>query len=348
MPRPSRENPAVRDFILDNLEAHPMDIVAVTSRQFGLSRAAVNGYLRRAVASGLVTATGRTFARRYGLKDLSFHGAKIELTPQTAEDQVWRTAVEPHLMDLRPNVVDICHYGFTEIFNNVIDHSESATALVAYRQNRAFVEIHVGDSGVGIFEKLQRHFQLADQRTSLLELAKGKFTTDPSRHTGEGIFFASRMFDRFHIVSGRLGYHRIREDDWGWLIETDDLFEYMQGTTVSMQISTAADWTAKDVFERYEDEEQSFAKTHVPIKLGKYGRELLVSRSQARRILARFERFSEVFLDFQDVPEIGRAFADEIFRVFKNENPAIKLVVINATPGVERTIEAVSRGDRTP
>ena len=37
--------------------------------------------------------------------------------------------------------------------------------------------------------------------------------------------------------------------------------------------------------------------------------------------LARFRDFSEVILDFTDVPEIGQPFADEIFRVFKNAHP---------------------------
>ena len=38
-----------------------------------------------------------------------------------------------------------------------------------------------------------------DKRQALFELSKGKFTTDPSRHSGEGVFFTSRMFDDFEI-----------------------------------------------------------------------------------------------------------------------------------------------------
>ena len=45
-------------------------------------------------------------------------------------------------------------------------------------------------------------------------------------------------------------------------------------------------------------------------------------------------------LDFQDVPYIGQAFADQIFRVFKNEHPEIKIITLNTTPEIESMIMA--------
>ena len=106
------------------------------------------------------------------------------------------------------------------------------------------------DHGVGIFEKLQKHFGLVDQRTVLLELAKGKLTSDEVRHSGEGIFFTSRMFDEFTIRSGNLFYRKQRNDDWGWLIETEDYVEHYQGTVVTMRISTNADWTTHNKYSK--------------------------------------------------------------------------------------------------
>ena len=55
---------------------------------------------------------------------------------------------------------------------------------------------------MGIFKKIQKALDLLDERHAILELAKGKLTTDPKHHTGEGIFFTSRMFDEFTILSG--------------------------------------------------------------------------------------------------------------------------------------------------
>lgn len=98
--------------------------------------------------------------------------------------------------------------------------------------------------------------------------------------------------------------------------------------------------TDKEVFDRFASEEQDygFTKTIVPVRLARHGAEKLVSRSQAKRLLARVDRFNTVIFDFQDVDSIGRAFADEIFRVFERNNPGILLIAINTAPLVEKMI----------
>lgn len=65
---------------------------------------------------------------------------------------------------------------------------------------------------------------------------------------------------------------------------------------------------------------------------------LLLSRSQAKRLLSRFEKFEEVMLDFKDVQTIGQAFADEIFRVFALQHPEVSIIAINTTPEVQQMI----------
>ena len=45
--------------------------------------------------------------------------------------------------------------------------------------------------------------------------------------------------------------------------------------------------------------------------------------------------FKKIILDFKGVPTVGQAFADEIFRVFQNDNPKIKIEPINMQKGVE-------------
>ncbi len=66
-----------------------------------------------------------------------------------------------------------------------------------------------------------------------------------------------------------------------------------------------------------------------------------MSRSQAKRLLTRFGRFSEVSLDFKNVPTIGHSFADEIFRVFRKQNPQIKIVHARANSKIKKMIEKV-------
>jgi hypothetical protein len=210
------------------------------------------------------------------------------------------------------------------------------------------IDMSILDRGVGIFEKIQKDFKLPDPRSALLELSKGRLTSDTTRHSGEGIFFTSRMFDEFSIRSGYLYYSRLRKDDSDWLIETEDRPVYEIGTGIHMRISTDANWTMREVFDRYQNDGVGFRKTHVPVKLGKYPGELLVSRSQAKRVLARFDQFSEVLLDFHGVEQIGQAFADEIFRVFRNSHPQVQVLAIRANDQVERTIRAVQEGGLTP
>ena len=226
------------------------------------------------------------------------------------------------------------------MINNVVDHSESKDLIVQITRNAKRIEIIIIDHGVGIFEKIRRNYNYEDPRDSILELSKGKLTTDPERHTGEGVFFTSRMFQDFIMRSGELAYVRSKDDD-EWLIEVWSGKNF-QGTAVTMKIDNDTSYSDVDIFRKYEDDEQRFTKTHVPVTLARYGDEQLVSRSQARRVLTRFNKFSEVILDFHNVERIGHAFADEIFRVFKKEHPEVDIVPINMTPAVSEIINRVS------
>ena len=342
MARRSRQNPLVREFILRNVDSHPGDIGPLAAKEFGLSRTAISRYMHRLIEGGLLTATGNTNARRYALKNIvNIHFTLDDITKSSSEDVVWRFRILSEISDVASNVVDICQYGFTEILNNVIDHSLSNDAIISYEQDYCKITMLIVDHGVGIFEKIQRDFNLSDPRSALLELSKGKLTSDKTRHSGEGIFFTSRMFDEFQIRSGSLFYLRERREDDEWLLETGDIVNYFRGTSVRLKISTEAKWTTREVFDKYQGGNLRFRKTHVPIALGNYPREKLVSRSQAKRILTRFDEFSEVLLDFHDVEDIGQPFADEIFRVFRNAHPETRVLAINTNPDVRRMIDYV-------
>lgn len=343
----NRQNPLVREFILRNVVEHSGNISSLAAKQFGLTRATINLYTKRLIEEGLLTATGKTRARRYALKNTVNLNFQITgITRLSEEDVVWRFRILPEISNLSQNIVDICHYGFTEIYNNVIDHSLSDDAIIKYEQNYCKVSMVIIDHGVGIFEKIQKDFNLSDPRSALLELAKGKLTSDKTRHSGWGIYFTSRMFDLFQIRSGDLFYSRERKRNDDWLIETGDIGRHINGTLVYMEISTDAPWAPRDIFEKYQGDDMGFRKTHVPVKLGNYPGEQLVSRSQAKRVLARFDQFSEVLLDFEGVEYIGQPFADEIFRVFHNAHPEITLGATRANPNIRKMIEFVTMSAR--
>jgi anti-sigma regulatory factor (Ser/Thr protein kinase) len=342
MARASRQNPAVREFILRNVKDQPTTIAATTAQRFGLSRVTVASYLRRLIADGLLKASGTTRARRYDLAPLVTVQFSERLTAGLSEDAIWRFRILPELKALPPNVRDMCQYGFTEIFNNAIDHSASKSAGVSIEQTYSYVRMAIIDQGVGIFNKIQHDHKLADRRQALLELSKGRLTSNRKNHSGQGIYFTSRMFDEFAILSGALGYtcHHLEDDEW--LVEVADKPE-TRGTGVYMVLSTAATWTMQEIFTRAQGDGFGFRRTHFPIHFGQYPGEQLVSRSQARRVMARVENFSEALLDFKGVDQIGPAFADEIFRVFHNAHPEVDIVAVRTTPAVKRVIAAVER-----
>jgi len=334
----------VNDFILDNVQEHPRDILRLTGQRFGFSRQMANRYADSLVAAGLLDARGKTRARQYTLRPIVETCHTIRLTTDVAEDAVWRQYIAPHLSSIPLNVLRICQYGFTEMFNNAIEHSEASRARIALTLDASNVRMMVFDYGIGLLNKLARDLNVTDGRVALNQLLKGKLTTAPERHSGEGIFFTSRVFDDFALHAGRFVF-RCRDELREY--ELDDSKDYVaRGTTVSMKIALRSERILSSVFSRFTlPETNAFDRTHVLVKLSAYSDEGLVSRSQARRIVSRLPEFKDVTLDFQGIEYIGQAFADEVFRVFANSHPAISLRPVNANADVSLMIRrAQSRG----
>jgi hypothetical protein len=140
------------------------------------------------------------------------------------------------------------------------------------------------------------------------------------------------MFDKFSILSGGLYFSHERGKPADWLLERSKIHS---GTAVFMELDNHTARTARKVFDEYtEGDDHAFDKTVVPVDLAKYGSDELISRSQAKRLLARVELFRHVVFDFKNVETIGQAFADQIFRVFANEHPEISLFAINMSKEV--------------
>lgn len=327
---------AVRKFLIEHLAEHPTDIVRFTAEKFACTRQAVHKHLQRLISEGAVLESGQTRSKRYQLPPLVQWNKQYDVGPSLTEDAVWRRDVEPQLGKLPENVLYIWHYGFTEMFNNVIDHSGARHVSVSLNKTAAKTTIDIYDDGVGIFKKIQAAMRLDDERHAVLELAKGKFTTDPANHSGEGIFFSSRIFDQFVISSGEVYFSHDFDDREDWILQASSAGG---GTLVRMVLHNHTARTLKKVFDKFtSDDDYGFTKTVVPVKLMRYGDDNLVSRSQARRLLARFDRFKVVVLDFSGVASVGQAFADEVFRVFKAKHPEVEIVPIHASSEVKRMI----------
>lgn len=329
----------LRRTLLDAIAQDGGNVAARLAEQHRVSRQSASAWLAKLKREGVITSSGVGRGVRYQLAVLA-DARQVYERAGLNEDRVWRELIAPHVAGLPPNVRDIWHYAVTEMVNNAIDHSGSEKVMVGLVRDALNISVYVADEGEGIFLKIQRAMNLYDPREAILELAKGKLTTDPVNHTGEGIFFSSKVIDAFDICSGKLHFVH---DDWG----TDVLERAADapGTMVLMRLANDSPRNLKGVFDQFAaPEEYTFSRTIVPVKLAQHEGEKLVSRSQAKRLTMRFERFQTVVLDFAGVEEIGQAFADEVFRVFQHAHPGTKLLPINLTTEVGNMVKRALGG----
>jgi hypothetical protein len=152
------------------------------------------------------------------------------------------------------------------------------------------------------------------------------------------------MFDSFDILSEGVAFSHQYGQEEDWILEKDG---FGTGTAVWMKLNNHTSRATKKIFDQYSSGgDYGFNKTVVPVKLARYGNDQLISRSQAKRLLARVELFKVVVFDFSEVPTIGRAFADEIFRVFAQQHPGIEIYPIHANSEVKRMIERAKSGNQ--
>jgi anti-sigma regulatory factor (Ser/Thr protein kinase) len=224
----------------------------------------------------------------------------------------------------------IVDYGFTEILNNAIEHSHSPSIQVTLARTPERVHFRIFDRGVGIFANLQESMHLESELDAVRQLLKGKQTTAPEAHTGEGIYFTSRSADLFSIQSGQtlLLFNNFLPD-----VFVRKLPRSLHGTSVNFTISANTERDIEKIFSEHTNEGYVFDKTTVRVKLYKLGSPY-ISRSQARRITSGLDRFALIILDFAEVDTVGQAFADEVFRVWQRQHPQVTIQVENANEAV--------------
>lgn len=242
------------------------------------------------------------------------------------------------LKNLKENVDSILYYAFTEMLNNAIEHSRSKSIQVSFEELNNTITFGVLDKGIGAYNSIMQKKKLNSALESIQELLKGKITTLPHSHTGEGIFFTSKVADIFVLDSFE---YRLRVDN-----KINDVFiekiDKYAGTRVRFELDKNSTKHLNNIFMDYQSKpgSYSFDKTRVYIKLFTAGT-VYISRSQARRLTANLDKFKVIILDFKGIKTIGQAFADEIFRVFALKYPNIKIEIINTNEAVMFMIKRV-------
>jgi hypothetical protein len=286
-----------------------------------LSRLVTEGGLVRSGAGRSVNyraSGGLPFVRRYPLAVI-------------AEDRVWdEVSSACHAINaLGSKARTLLQYAFTEMLNNAIEHSAGKEVEIQFEEAANGLAFVIIDDGVGAFANLRKVLGLESDLVALQELSKGKLTTLPKGHTGEGVFFTSKAARRFEMASGGIRWsvdNTIGDASIG-------SSPVKKGTLVRVEIARQPPRPLSDIFAEY-TEDFGFTKTRVVVKLFTTGTHF-ISRSEARRVLTNLDRFRTVVLDFAGVEEVGQGFADEVFRVWAFSHPDIKLQAVSMSPPVE-------------
>ncbi|HEX9664493.1 MAG TPA: DUF4325 domain-containing protein [Patescibacteria group bacterium] len=318
------------------------------AKKFGFSRQHISANLRELVDAGEVIKFGSTRSAFYALPEFIDEVGPVSVkrrfrNQNIQEHQIFNDLIAafPAFRTVSENVQSIIHYAFSEMLNNAIEHSSSGSIEIKMDSDEGIIRFVVEDYGIGVFRNVMRQRKLKSEFEAMQDLLKGKVTTAPQAHSGEGIFFTSKAADRFVLES--FGYKMVIDNT------VPDVFfqeesKINRGTRVIFTIARGSQRHLNAIFKKYQSEPGShaFDKTEIYVRLFTMGT-IYVSRSQARRILSGLEKFKTIILDFERVPNVGQAFADEIFRVFQNRYPDIAIESVNMNETVRFMVERVEK-----
>lgn len=321
----------IKAFILKHVGAHPADIAAWTAGYFKVTRTTVHRHLNTLLRKNHIVKSGVTRDCKYFASTSFNREVSYKIHPSLSEFDIFEKNFKAVFSELPQNIYNICSYGFTEMVNNAMEHSKGSKLSIHSTLENNTLIISIKDNGIGIFNNISHYFKLKDVRESIIQLNKGKMTTDPSNHSGEGIFFTSRVFDRFEIYSNGLYFIRDnQENDWS----VQKIHQKTPGTCIQLTINIDSTQNLLDVFKKFQDDDLSFDRTEIIVDLARISDEILMSRSQAKRILLGLEKFKRVTLDFRGIQLIGQGFVDEVFRVYANAHPDLVIDYMNANEDV--------------
>jgi anti-sigma regulatory factor (Ser/Thr protein kinase)/DNA-binding transcriptional ArsR family regulator len=306
-----------------------------------VTRQAAHYHLSRMTESGLLTQEGARRSSRYRLNAQRSARYAIE---GLAEHEVWGMEkralreIAPNALE-NPAVVNVLNFAFTEMVNNAIDHSHGTNIDVRWFVAAGRIAFEIEDDGIGAFASLRESRRLKNDFQAVGELSKGKQTTDPDRHSGLGIFLTSRMVERFVLAAN--GYVWTVDNKIGDYA-IGQLPHPRRGTLVRCEVPLNTQVNLNEVM-RLVSDPVTHRLNRTSLRVDLFNEGGFVSRTEAKLIAARLEGFEVVELDFAGVSEIGQGFADELFRVWHQEHPEIRLVPVHANHAIAAMIAAVQQ-----
>lgn len=321
-------------YMLEKMDRQDDSITKSVSEAFGVNQNTIHTYINDLVGQKVIERIKRG---QYKLIKNEYQYSLVRSNGDLDTDTfAYDHCLLQHIYSLAPNVQAIWSYSFSEMINNVMDHSFAENVQIVIMQDYLKTTVIIADDGIGIFKKIRDFFGFDTMDEAICELFKGKLTTDSENHSGEGIFFSSKMMDDFIIFSGGKVFTNNKYDS---SITADISILNGEGTCVLMSLSNYTHKKPQEIFDLYADVDGGFEKTKIPMK--NIFNVSPVSRSQAKRVCNRLERFREVVLDFENLEWMGQGFAHQIFVVFAKEHPEIKLIPINMNEDITKMYQHV-------
>lgn len=312
-----------------------------------ITKVHISRVLGKLVSEGKLLKTGSTAGAGYSLPGIkgAIESASLRLKNKALEEhQIYTKLTNKHqfLQAIPENSSNILFYIFTEMLNNAIEHSQTRYIDLVLEKEGQLLTLTVEDYGVGVFRNVMQKRNLRSEVEAMQDLLKGKTTTDPHSHSGEGIFFTSKLVELFSLES--FGY-RLRVDNRIPDIFFENDSPKKRGTLVTCVLDLQSERHLNDIFRQFvtNGNQVGFDKTEIKVHLYTKGT-TYISRSQARRILSGLDKFKSIILDFDQVKTVGQAFADEIFRVFQSRHPHIIITAINTIEPVEFMLKRAGSG----
>ncbi len=179
--------------------------------RFGVSRQYASKLLSSLVEENMLIKIGSTRSAFYTTEE--FLQKNPQLAPNSYSKILTNKNLEEHkifndiekqflpVLKISENVKSIFEYAFSEMLNNAIEHSASKKIKTFVSLNNDVLTFIVNDFGIGAFRNIMQKKGLNSEVEAIQDLLKGKTTTAPKLHSGEGIFFTSKVGDEFILDS---------------------------------------------------------------------------------------------------------------------------------------------------
>ena len=225
------------------------------SQSNNLSRQYVSRILKEMVTTGELIKGGSTRKAIYSLPENSIYinpNLSLKLNNKNLEEDRILDKVRLSLSgynSISQEVKKCFDYSFSEILNNAIEHSTSKTIGINIAIDAGNLEFSITDDGIGIFKNIMDKYRLNSEIDAVQDLLKGKTTTVPHAHSGEGIFFSSKACDYFEINSHNiiLQINNTLPD-----IFMRDSSTSLKGTLIKWRASLNSKRILSDIFSQYQ------------------------------------------------------------------------------------------------